>query len=297
MRKFFEPSSENKIIVLISLPRSNSTVFCRMVQNTDQMTIIHEPGIFAYHKSLDTPQFESALTKQLQETHLDSYGKVASHIIDLSKRQPVFVKDMAFAAVNYAPLLLAHKNVSFFFLTRHPGNLILSNYKKISGAVNDITNDVLSFEKFYRLYSMLYAKCPEKTFIINSHALLTNPEEIITQFCSQASIPYNKSYLQWSALEPQYLGLPGNGRFKVTDDCVYSEYWHHTAIKSTHFDQELTSIIKTDIDGNPTFEEIPAEHRTGYINLYHQQLPFYQSLTKAYNEQQGCDNQNAIKRC
>ncbi len=142
--------------------------------------------------------------------------------------------------------------------------------------------EVLSYRNLYDLYQSLHEKAQGRTFLISSEELLDNPLVNVKWFCKHAGIPFSPEQLHWNKLEPRYEGEVGNGVWQLSEHCIFSQHWQDSALRSTCFDRSLLNPIKTDANGETTFEEIPENHRLAYTNLYKEQYLYYQLLMKEY---------------
>lgn len=269
------------IIFLISLPRSNSTAFLRMMENRKDMAILHELGVYAYHKKLAVAQGNSEFTSDLVNHQFPSYAAVAKHIEEQSQQGVVFVKEMAFAAQGYLQeefSLLDRENVFYFFLVRDPAECFVSHYQKMPLPIDETMAEILSYKLIYDLQQKVSAKAPERTFILRAETLIANPEQSVREFCRNAQIPFLPQSLQWPALQANFEGEKNNGVWNYSTNCKFLEHWHNTALQSTHFDGGLIKAKARDKDGNASFTEIFPEHRQAYQAHYAQQLPYYSLL-------------------
>ncbi len=128
---FFEShhESDHKIIFLIAPPRSNSTIFLRMMLARGDMQVLMEPGHYAYYKSLPELPVLPELTLNLHNKKIDNFHDLITYIENLSQVKNAFIKEMCVAAKEYLTpnsSFLSNKNAYFFFLLRNPKNTIIS---------------------------------------------------------------------------------------------------------------------------------------------------------------------------
>ena len=137
-------NGSNKIIYLISPPRSSSVAFLRMMQARNDFIIMHEPTILAHHFFNHTKEFESGIiTEWYNENAPKTFEEVKKQILENACIGQVFVKEMGFAAKDF---LVENKdfasaqNVTFVILLRNPHHAIISFYKKVEDIFDTISS-------------------------------------------------------------------------------------------------------------------------------------------------------------
>lgn len=265
-------SSNAKIICLLSSPRSLSTAFLMSIQARGDMQIMHELGVYAYlsssiqqqRNSISRPETVDALP-----TQLPTYPSVINCIqSEAKKSETIFIKEMIYAAKHYVinPIF---DDSYFFFLLRAPEESIISNYKKYSKPIDPLIKDIMNYKQTLDLCNHM-KQLGRRVFFIKTQELNDNPHACMKQFCDLAEIQFIEESLQWKPVE--------EGVIKISEYFYIIPEWHGTAVTSSGFNSKHLSSIHRGPDGKPTFQEIPVEHRQGYIDFYQEQISYYNEL-------------------
>lgn len=169
------PSEEHKLIVLISTPRSLSTVFYRMMEARGDCAALCEPGVDAYTLSY-MPEFADAICDPYSaKTFEDTEKKI---LLALHDNPIVFIKEMGFAAREY---LLKNRlrevilhDAYCIFLIRDPHQAMISFYKKFPESFEQLS-DWFGYDTLYELYEEIKRQSRHKPLIIVADALVANP--------------------------------------------------------------------------------------------------------------------------
>lgn len=270
----------HKLIILVSPPRSLSTVFARMMENRGDCITFNEPGITTF--------------ASLHNVHLNLQSKIeydytptVSKIKAAHNTNNVFVKEMFFAADEYLLTQEFMKNPDcyFIFLVRNPHASSISHAKKLYAFNNsyelpwDIKKKVhnfMSYSSFYTCYEKALNECINTPYIIITEDLINDPQNTITKFCTYVGIPMKDSYLQWQPYDSS-LSVPQAWNDNKTNETV--ALWHDVALASTGFTQPATYAV--DANGEPTFEEIgDIALRGAYRWEYYDNLAYYNFFVK-----------------
>lgn len=270
--------TQNKIIYLISPPRTLSTVFLRCMHARDDMIIYFEPSQYAFlaaHK----PQ---ALSR-VYNPHIPfkTYDEVKKTILKSAEKGPVFVKDPCCAAYECLyndETFLANPNIEFCFLIRDPHVSLVSYYKAGDPANSngfDWIIDWFVYERHYALFKKISKIRNKVPLVLSSEELAADPATYIHQFCKHMNIDFKDSMLAWPSLENTFDPLAWN-EYKTLTAC---NTWHKNAIISTHF---VSCERQYDVDqyGNPTFAEFDSTYQGVIKEIYTYYMTFY---TKMYN--------------
>lgn len=90
-------SEENKIVILISTPRSLSTGFLRMMEAREDFEIFHEPTNAPY----DAVHAREFYELYFRDDCFKSYDEITECILAQAKNSNVFVKEVAFSLSEY----------------------------------------------------------------------------------------------------------------------------------------------------------------------------------------------------
>lgn len=244
--------SHNKIIYLISPPRSLSVAFMRMMEARGDFAIMHEPSQWAFNKSVHHDFVESWFIPEAAQT----FDEVKERIFEQAKHTNVFVKEMSFAVDQFLlhdQEFIANPHVHFVFLLRNPHHAIISFYNRRNEVEDNNTSfaHLVGYQACYEIFQKIKSVAARKPYIILSEDLYTNPEATIKAFCAQVGIEYLSESLSWDNLGSGFNGQKEWHEIKYAET---TQHWHGDAIKSTGFGRPHQ--YKVDEKGNSTFEEI-----------------------------------------
>ena len=234
---FLSLSAENKVIYMITPPRSLSTIFLRVMQARGDMNVFNEPAHHAFfkHNHLDE------LADYFPDTPFTSFELVKKSVLQARTASNIFVKEISFAAYDCFyndDQFLQSPNIEFCFLIRDPHPSLISYYKaKTSQDVKQLHNisewmiEWSIYQKQYALFKKITTVRNKTPLVIDSRDLTQNPEKIMRLFCSHMDIEYKDSMISWPSLKDGFNPLDWND-YKLKSAC---ELWHKNAIVSTHF--------------------------------------------------------------
>lgn len=269
--------AHNKIIYLISPPRSLSVAFLRMMQARGDFIIMHEPSMYAF----TIAQAQKVPNIWFNPSAFQSFENVKKKIFEYVQEKSVFIKEMSFSVKNFLlkdSEFIRNPAIYFVFLVRNPHHSVISLYKKFQQTFEMFTSEKgykdfsnrLGYKSLYEICCMVRKNAVNKLLIILSEDLYGNPFKTITDFCNHCDIPFKEDALQWKELGDDFSGEEWNELKKQK----LVHYWHKDAIRSTGFFQPLQYEI--DKNGEPTFSEIEnLEHRTICIKAYKKNLNYY----------------------
>lgn len=266
--------SANKIIYLISPPRSMSVAFTRMMQERGDFEIYHEPSQCAYDK-LYYPELTATWFRK--EAFL-TFEQVKIELLTQAQQKNVFAKEMSFAVEEFLLNDLAfvqNPAVQFIFLIRNPHHTAISFYHKL-GVLPDEWNSLIGYRAEYEIFQFVKKHAVNPPLILRTEDLYKRPEETIKVFCNRLEIPFLPESLQWSDLTADFTGEQQWHELKVSH---LTHHWHGDAIRSTGFGKPHS--YEVDEQGNPTFNEIKNEKDRLFIKQAHLvHLPYYEKLMK-----------------
>ncbi|MDP1609294.1 MAG: hypothetical protein Q8L98_08295 [Chlamydiales bacterium] len=277
-------SAENKIIFLISTPRSLSVGFLRMMQARQDFEIFHEPTNAPY----DAIHYKEFYEENFREDCFRSFDEITETIFEKAKDSNVFVKEVVFSFQEFLtsdhPLLEA---ADFVFLVRKPQDVILSFYRK--GVPPSILHELVGHEQILKVFDFVTAHAKKSPYLLFSEDLGESPWEEIPLFCKHVGIPFKPESLSWEDLGSEFTGLQWRDGKKA--EAVH--YWHGDAIRSSCFAALKTEEV--DEEGSPTFAEIENEEdRAICLKAYFSALPHYQALKEKW---EALCTQNDLKGC
>jgi len=230
-----------KRINLISGPRNISTALMYSFAHRNDTHVVDEP-MYAYylHKSgADHPgrrDILNALPSTIEE--------VKEHYLFQEVQKDIyFIKGMAkhYVELDFSFLL----ELDNLFLIRDPAQLIVSFQKVIP---NPKMTDI-GLKKEWELFEFLQSN-GSKPVVLDSNALLDNPEKGLQKLCQSLEIPFSERMLQWE-------------KGPISEDGVWAPYWYSTVHKSDKFGEP-----------NRTIPKIPK----ALTDLYEESLYYYKKL-------------------
>lgn len=248
-----------KTIILISTPRSLSTVFLRMMAARGDFNIFNEPGIETFHelKNKDT-----TCDAARHET-VPSFHEIQERLLNAQQEGNVFVKEMFYAAQAYllTDMFIRSPDCHVIFIVRNPHHASISLFKKLSLMVagdqqklwqlkSDLP-DYLSYASLYSCYQHVQRNGANPPYVIIAQELAANPRTVVAELCYAVGIPMLEHSLSWQALDQSFedKDIWNDGRTPSG-----AHLWYDRAMCSTGF--AALPDYKVDHNGNPTFEEI-----------------------------------------
>ncbi len=254
-----------KIICLVSPPRSLSVGFLRMMEARGDFKIYHEPTISVYHR-VNGLRFSD---DWFREGAFQTFDEVKEAIFN--ENSNVFVKEMSFSLNEVIDEdFMKRPNVYFVFLFRNPHDAIVSFYKKLGRIVEDF-QVACGYKAAHEVFHKIIDSGARRPLVLSSEELGANPEKVVKTFCDYVGIPFIEQALSWENLGSNFGGYEEWHETKRTD---HTQHWHGEAIQSTKF-VPLKSY-EVDDKGNPTFSEIKSlEDRKECEKAYLTNLPYY----------------------
>lgn len=267
--------SNNKLIYLISTPRSLSVAFLRMIQAHGQFTIFHEPSQCAFN-SITWPELVPMI---YLENAPKTFKAVKQKIFNELRYKNVFAKEMVFAVKDFLITdeeFLIHPDIYFVFLLRAPNETVISYCKNSIKIPNDLSHRI-GCKAMYELIKVIKQKAKNPPFYIFTEKLYQNPHKIISEFCKHVGIEFKENALKWEDLGSDFAGELWN-EYKKKE---FVQKWHYDAIRSNGFNKP--EIYETNKNG-PTFSEIiNPDHRKIIIQAYQENLPYYKLLINEFS--------------
>lgn len=246
------------IIILLSHPRACSTAFERVMRERQDLTVLHEPFTYLYYLE-HFPDAEE--TTSFPEFFPANYEALRDWLLDLAEQQPVFVKDMAFAALPYLradPVFTSQSEVQFMVLTRHPQRSLPSLFR-IDPTCNE---NFMGYEALYDAV-MTLPVC----FGLDADTFTSQPQESYQAFCTAFSLDY----------------LPEALHFTLPPPKDWEGDWY-TTVRDSETIEKIESKYPLDDEGIPLFCGATDELYIYWRAMYRRQLLHYQDIRKQISE-------------
>jgi hypothetical protein len=267
--------AENKVVYLVSPPRSLSVAFLRMMEARKDFKVMNEPSQWAYNKINNPELTKSWFFKDAPQT----FDEVKQKIFSFSKESNVFAKEMSFAVKDFIlndKELVENKNVYFVFLIRNPHHSVISWYKKQLEIASDIAlfSSLIGFKQTYEIFKNIKNRSANRPLIMLTEDLYNEPNKTVQMFCKYIGIPFKEEAMNWKDLGEDFTGIKEWNEIKPKK---FAHHWHLDAIKSTKF--SIPTQYAIDKNCKPTFEEISnLEHRECCKKVYEENLEYYKLL-------------------
>ncbi|WP_051706059.1 sulfotransferase family protein [Nocardioides aequoreus] len=198
------------VIVLWSVPRSVSTSFERMVSERGDHTVLDEPFSRAYYFGPDRH------SQRYAETIPHSAAReVLEEIEEAAEERPVFVKDMAYHAVDLleADVLGRFRNS---FLVRHPSGALRSLARRWP----DFTDAETGWPDLGRAADVV-EEVGQPLVVVDANRLCDDPDAVVERWCERIGLDHRPETLTWE---------PG-----MRPEWELWEEWHASTSRTTGF--------------------------------------------------------------
>jgi hypothetical protein len=265
----------NKIVYLISPPRSLSVAFMRMMQARGDFAVFHEPS----QKSYDLIHDQEFAQQSFVDNAPSTFSEVKQQIFETAAHRNVFVKEMSFAVRDFLIAdkeIMQNPNVRFIFLVRNPHHSIISFYKKCASIPKNFSF-LCGYQATYELFKAAQERGVRKPLIIYSEDLYENSENTAKLICNHLEIPFLPQSLSWQDLSSEF---EGHQEWHETKFKEVTQHWHGEAIRSSGWGKP--SSYHVDEHSQPTFEEITdSEHRLACQKAYEENKLYYDLMKHA----------------
>ena len=224
-------------------PRNISTALMRSWSSRNDAFVSDEPFYAYYLKKL---QLKHPMYKEIIGYYPNTYDDV---VISLTSEIPNdkehwYQKHMAHHLIDLDNIHWI-KKFENCILIRHPKDVINSYIKK-----NRLIHvDELGYPQQYKIMKYLDS-IGKKFIVIDSNILLSNPEKILSQWCSSINLEFDISMLKWQK---------GNH----SQDGIWWKHWYDNVITTTHF--QKFSANQSQLDKK-------------YQSIYDEALDYYNKL-------------------
>jgi len=224
-------------------PRNISTALMRSWSSREDAFVSDEP-FYAYY--LKEKQLKHPMYKEIIEHYPNTYEDVVTSLISEipNDKERWYQKHMAHHLIDLNNIDWI-KNFENCILIRHPKDVINSYIKK--NTLNHV--DELGYPQQYKIMSYLDS-IGKKFIVIDSNILLSNPEKILSQWCSSINLEFDISMLKWQK---------GNH----PQDGIWWKHWYDNVITTTHF--QKFSANQSQLDKK-------------YQSIYDEALDYYNKL-------------------
>lgn len=277
-------TNNNKVIYMVSPPRSLTSAFARMMQARGDFSIYDEPSVLAFNLK-HVSKRGTFFLDWFKEGAPKTYDEFKSIIFNDLKTKNVFLKEMTFSVREFLTQdleFVKDPRVHFVFLIRNPHDALISVYRKlpITQANLGLALPVVSYEPCYEIYEHLLKHAVHKPYVLLTEDLHTNTTTTVKDFCTAMHIPFIESSLTWQNLGDTFDGSSWH-EYKKADQMYH---WHDNAIRSTGFHKP--AVYTRDTQGLPTFQEIKEpDGRVLCMHIYKENTKFYKKFLQAADEQ------------
>lgn len=270
--------AQNKIIYLVSPPRTLSTVFLRFMHARGDMIVYNEPSQYAYLWQLSGGGIPGGFNTNIA---FKTYAEAKESIISAAQEHMVFVKEPscgAYASIYRDDAFLTNPNVEFCFIIRDPHASIVSYYRALGMYGRGLNDFGWSVERrIYELQYALYKKITklrrQAPVVLSSEELANNPERVLSAFCDRVGIEFNATMLNWPSMEKSFDPLDWHDS-KTLPSC---NQWHKAAIVSTEF-RPLERHYAVNNEGKPTFAEFDPKYSSTLNEIYENYMSYYNKM-------------------
>lgn len=219
---------KSKIINLCSGPRNVSTAVMYAFARRSDTGVIDEPYYACY---LDRTGKEHPGREEVLKAQSSNPEEVTGKILSENSKPVLFIKNMA----HHMDLVTKafYDKMLHLFLIRDPVEMIPSLIKTIP---NPSLRDT-AYKEQYEIFQYVTLQLNHEPIVIDSKELLLNPEQVLTEVCEKAGIPFEPAMLSWQ-------------KGPIPEDGVWARHWYHNVHNSTGFkayepkDEEVPERLK-----------------------------------------------------
>ena len=278
-----ESPAPNKIIYLVSTPRSLSTAFVRMMKARGDCEVFSEPSQRAFHLVRYPKGVDNWFTKEGAAT----FKEVQERLNETLAQNHVFAKEMSFAVVDFLKEdhdFIKNEDVHFVFLVRNPHPVMVSLYLKYVELDENCTlqnkstleefEDTAGFPSLYEALNLIKAISPNPVTVLLTEDLCNNPYEAVQSLCERLEIPFLEASLHWEGGES---GFADGRKWHELKNPEQAKHWHGDAINSTGFGRPRSYTV--DAVGQPLFSEAKSPEDQALLQeIYARSNAHYQAF-------------------
>jgi hypothetical protein len=186
--------ARHPILILWAVPRSASTAFERMMIERGDHRVVDEPFSAHYYFGEEKVSSRFELVEPGSRPH-----EIVTSLIDVAEQQPLFVKDMAYHAIDFVTteLVATFRNA---FLIREPVGAIASLARRWP----DFTDEEAGFEAVASMAERV-GEAGQDLVVIDQDDLCRNPAGIVSAYCERMGIPFLEDALSWApGMRPEW---------------------------------------------------------------------------------------------
>ena len=209
-------SALKDIVFLWATPRSVSTAFERVMKNSNELDIVHEPFTETYYYSED--RRSSRYGAWDKDPSLANAEVVNANLLAKSSDKRIFVKELAFQGEPYVSDFI-YNTAQHLFITRNPYNV----YRSLAKLKPDFNEEEFGFTALERVYSRVRGLA-SKDMIVDGDRFVEEPNQTTELVCQEVGVCYHSSMLSWD---------DGRIRNWAPDEAESQAKWHRTLENST----------------------------------------------------------------
>ena len=231
------------IIACWSGPRNISTALMRSWSSRNDTYVTDEP-FYSYY--LKTTKLKHPFYQEIISKYPSDYNEIVSYITNKipEEKKIWYQKHMAHHLLDLSTIDWIGQCENCILL-RHPKEVISSYSKK--NVLNSV--EELGYPQQYEIIKFL--KKRNKPFIvIDSNELLKNPEAVLSNWCRNINIKFNKSMLSWEKGNQPY-------------DGIWWKSWYDNVIQTSGFQKYEKKDIVVD---------------NKYSSIYNESIKYYNYL-------------------
>lgn len=241
----------SSIIFLWSTPRSVSTALERVMKNSLELDIAHEPFTDVYYFGRERRSNRYGDAKNLTKSSISSTD-IKELLLLRSKRRRLFIKELAFQGEPFVDNYFL-KQSQHILLTRKPHKV----YQSLIKLKPDFSEEEFGFCALNRIYQRLIS-LGKSVEVIDGDDFTTSPASVVRNLCHVINIEYEPNMLYWKS---------GQIRRWDSHESESQAKWHKTLESST-------TIVKTQQCDKVI--EIAEQHQ----GCFQRALDIYDELTQ-----------------
>jgi hypothetical protein len=185
-------------LALWAVPRAASTAFERMVIERGDHLVLDEP--FSEHYYLGPRKVSDRFSEVRPDADPDT---ILGRIEEAARREPVFVKDMAYHVAGLASPAFAARFTNTF-LIRDPARSLPS----LARMWPDFTDEEAGFEALAAMVAHAEA-VGQDPVVIDSDDLCRAPQHVVAAWCRRVGLPFVTEALEWTpGMRPEWVLWP-----------------------------------------------------------------------------------------
>ncbi len=231
------------IVSCWSGPRNISTALMRSWSSRKDTFVTDEP-FYAYY--LKETKLKHPLYKEIIHKYSSNYDEVVNYLINKIPRGKKiwYQKHMAHHIFDFNNIEWIN-NCENCILLRDPKEVISSYSQK--NKLNSV--EELGYPQQYEIIKYL-KKINRSYIVIDSSELLKNPEKVLSDWCKNINIKFDKSMLRWQ-------------RGNYVSDGIWWKSWYDNVINTTRFQK---------------YEKKDINIENKYDSIYNESMKYYSFL-------------------